>query len=129
MDYKTLSNEELLDILKKTPDFDKLVFPNDWYSKFQLPEKKCLNTKEFIAESPWLKRFQYTYEPKIYTIDAKPGGMRPILPAPEVPTITVIENSFSDTKDQNDALHLQVIDSHSEDSTKSNDSKNQPSKD
>lgn len=126
MDFKTMSNEELLNVLKQTPDFDRLVFPNEWYSKFQLPEKKCLNTKEFIAESPWLKRFHYNYEPKIVDIPAQPGGIRPLLPAPEVPAITMIQNSFSDAlTDQNDSLHLQVTDLSSGDSKESTETKSQ----
>lgn len=90
-----MTDEQLLDELKKSPDFDKFVFPNSWYSKFELPEKKCMNTKEYIQESPWMKRSHYYYVGKD-EIEAKPGGNRPVLPAPEIPVITVMENHFSD---------------------------------
>lgn len=94
-DYSKMTEEELIAELKKTTDFDKLVFPNHLYSKYELPEKKCLNMKEYIQESPWMKRSHYYYVGK-QDISAKPGGNRPILEAPEAPTITLLENSFSD---------------------------------
>lgn len=135
MDYKSLSNEELLAVLKQTPDFDKLVFPNDWYSKFELPEKKCLNPKEFIQESPWLKRMTYRYEPKIVDIAAKPGGLRPLLPAPEAPAMTIVKNSFSDATlgdglaeptDQTETSDQPTIRVLSDDSTTTSETKSQP---
>ena len=99
IDFSKMTEDELLAELKQSPDFDKFVFPNAWYSKFDLPEKKCMNPKEFIAESPWTKKTQHRYI-KQETIPAKPGGNRPVLPAPEVPTITLVQNSFSDATDQ-----------------------------
>lgn len=109
VDHSKLSNEELLEILKQSPDFDKLVFPNSWYSKYSLPEKKCRDMKEFIAESPWRKTHQHWYVEK-KEIPAQPGGLRPILPPPEVPTVTLIQNSFSDAPDAtlSDTLKEQI---------------------
>lgn len=95
IDYASMTDEQLLEELKKSPDFDKFVLPNSWYSKFELPEKKCMNMKEFLQESPWTKRTSYNYVGK-EDIPAKPGGNRPLLPAPEVPTLTLLENNFSD---------------------------------
>ena len=94
-DPSKLSDEELLEEVKKLPEFEKLVFPNSWYSKFELPNKSCANMKEYIKESPWQKTAQNYYISHT-TIPAKPGGNRPVLPAPEVPTITLLENNFSD---------------------------------
>ena len=95
VDYSKMTDEQLLEELKKSPDFDKFVLPNSWYSKFELPEKKCMNMKEFLQESPWTKRTSYNSVGK-EDIPAKPGGNRPLLPAPEVPTLTLLENNFSD---------------------------------
>jgi hypothetical protein len=94
-DYAKMSEEELLAELRGTRDFDKFVFPNEWYSKHELPVKECMNTKEFIKESPWLKSHQHNYIGQSW-MEAKPGGNRPVLPAPETPTLSVIENNFSD---------------------------------
>ena len=104
VDYSKMTEEELIAELKKSNDFDKLVFPNHLYAKHELPEKKCLNMKEYIKESPWTKRSHHYYTGK-QDIPAKPGGNRPILPPPEVPAITLLENNFSDKdelKDQNE---------------------------
>ena len=95
VDYSGMSNEELLAELKKTSDYEKLVFPNSWYSKFDLPVKTAADTREFLKESPWTKTSRHYYIEKI-DVPAQPGGLRPTLPAPEVPIVTVIQNSFSD---------------------------------
>lgn len=104
-DYSKMTDEELLEELKKSEVFDKLVFPNSWYSKYELPEKKCQNMKEFLAESAWLKRSSHYYVGKV-DIPAKPGGNRPVLEAPEVKAITMIESHFSDTINQNESSNL-----------------------
>lgn len=106
IDYSKLTEEELLAELKKSPDFDKMVFPNAWYSKYDLPEKKCMNPKEYIKESPWTKT-AHNYYVKREDIPAKPGGVRDVLPAPEVPVVTLIKNSFSDATDQTASLSAQ----------------------
>jgi len=94
-DYAKMSEEELLAELRGVAEFEKLVFPNEWYSKYELPMKECMNVKEYIKESPWLKTHAHYYLGK-QDIPAKPGGNRPVLPAPEVPTLVVVENNFSD---------------------------------
>lgn len=127
--YAEKTDEELLEILKKSPDFDKMVFPNHWYSKFNLPEKSCRDMKQFIQESPWLKTSHNYYVGKV-ELPPKPGGLRPILPAPEVPTITMIQNSFSDNPklqltDQIVGEHLQDSHVSFSDSRESNETKTQ----
>lgn len=95
MDYSKMTEEELIAELKKSDDYNKLVFPNSWYAKHDLPMKECQNMKEFIKESAWMKTSRHWYVEK-KDIPAKPGGNRPVLEAPEVPAITMIQNSFSD---------------------------------
>lgn len=95
--FSTMTDEEILAELKCSPDFDKFVFPNAWYSKFSLPEKTCQNPKEFIKESPWLKRTQHTYvSSKIEEIEAKPGGNRPLLEVPSFEVKVVPTNQIAD---------------------------------
>lgn len=108
----SLTDEELLDILKKDTDFEKLVFPTSWHKKFpDLPKAECADPKEYLKESPWMKRAYVRYDNngKFVEIAAKPGGNQPILPAPEVPTLTITQSGFSDaitesvTSDQPDS--------------------------
>jgi hypothetical protein len=94
-----MTDEELLEILKQSPDFEKFVLPVSWHKKFpDLPKATCSDTKTFIKESPWMKKHQQYYVGggKVETLEAKEGGLRPILPAPEIPSMTLIQNSFSD---------------------------------
>lgn len=98
--YKSLTEQQLLEELKRSPDFDKYVLPNSWYAKYDLPKKECMDMKQFLKESPWMKRSHYTYSPKVITLEAKPGGNRPILPTPEIPIQVVQQNMFSDATDQ-----------------------------
>lgn len=94
-DYSKMTDQELLEVLKGSDVFNKLVFPNGWYEKYDLPEKKCQNMKEFIAESPWTKR-SYNYYIEKVDIPAKPGGNKPIIEVEPVKAEVLLENSFSD---------------------------------
>lgn len=98
-EYKSMTEEELIAELKKSTDFKKLVFPNAWYSKYELPLKECRDMKEFIRESPWMRTAQNYYISK-EEIPAKPGGLRPILPAIEVPIEIKQLSMFSDSINQ-----------------------------
>lgn len=126
--WKKMTEEELLAELKSTPDFEYFALPDSWYAKYGLPPKTCMNTKEFLRESPWLKTHQKNYIGQAW-IEAKPGGNRPVLPAPEVPTLTIIQNTFSDAMEStgqnvlegpSETLKLSVC------STEASDSKSQP---
>jgi len=95
-DYSKMSEQELFEELKKSSDFDKLVFPSSWYEKYNLPTKECMDMKQFIKESPWMKRHSFSYVGRIEDIPAKPGGNRPVLPIEPPPALTILENHFSD---------------------------------
>ena len=129
LDYSKMTDEELLESLKKSDVFDKLVFPTTWHKKFSdLPKAEARNTKEYIKESPWMRKFEHVYADggKILDIDAKPGGVRPVLPAPEIPTMTVQKNMFSDAPtDQSENANPQEIRVLSVNSTDTNETKSQ----
>jgi hypothetical protein len=103
--YSAMTEEELLAELRATPDFEKFVYPSHWYEKHDLPLKECMNMKEFLKEASWMKSSSHSYTGKIEVIEAKPGGNRPVLEAPEAPAITVVENHFSDATDQSETSH------------------------
>jgi hypothetical protein len=98
-DYSKLSDKELLEVLKKLPEYKELVLPNKWYKDpafaQELPEKKCRNMKEFLQEGFQMATAYKNYVEKV-EIPAKPGGNRPIIEVQEVPSMTIIENNFSD---------------------------------
>lgn len=97
-DWKDMTDEELVEVLKHVGDFDKYAFPTGFHKKFpDLPKADCADTKAYLKESPWMKKAYAPYVGGgILEIEAKPGGLRPLLPAPEVPQIVLQENSFSD---------------------------------
>lgn len=129
IDFTTLSDEELLAELKKSPDFEKFVFPTAWHKKFpDLPKADCSDPKTFIKESPWMKRHYITYEGrgKVVDIEPKPGGVRPVLPAPDTTIVTVLENNFSDApKYENADEHPEDSPETSANSTESTETKSQ----
>lgn len=126
-DYKKLTDEELLEMLRKSSDFTKLAFPNSWYGKFDLPNKECMNMKEYLKESPWMRKNYSLYTGKIENIPAKPGGNRPMIETEpvKVEVLTGV-NMFSDASDSTDqtaSLHPQDSEQTLEGSTESNATK------
>jgi len=96
-EYKTMTDEELLQIMRTSPEFANFAFPNSWYGKFDLPNKECRNMKEFLKESPWMKKSYALYTGKIEDVPAKPGGNRPLLESEPVKVeVLAGVNMFSD---------------------------------
>lgn len=99
--YKTYTDEQLIEVLKGCPDFAKFVFPVSFHKKFpDLPKAECANPKEFMAESAWTQKAYNSYVDggKVLTIPADPSKTVVILPAPEIPititqTPTVLEST------------------------------------
>lgn len=117
-DYSKMSDAELIEILKKDPNYEKYVYPSSWHKKFpDLPKADCSDPKQYIRESPWMKKAYVMYDQggKPIHIEAKPGGNRPILEAPEIPVVTLIENNFSDKDDStNQSAPSHPLDSQKE---------------
>ena len=124
-DYKSMTDEQLLEVLRKSPDFKNLAMPNSWYSKFDLPNKECMNMKEFLKESPWMKKSYAFYTGKIEDIPAKPGGVRPLIETEPVKVeVLAGVNMFSDAPtNQSVSLHPQDSEQTLEDSKESSETK------
>ena len=100
--FKNLTDEELLEILKQSPDFTKFVFPTYLHKKFpDLPKADCANPKEFIAESAWTKKAYHYYADggKVLEIQPNPEKQVVILPAPEIPIEIRTEPAKTDAID------------------------------
>ena len=124
-DYKKMSNEELLEVLKGSPEFTNFVFPDTWYDKYKLPNKECMNMKEFLKESPWTKKNYRWYTGKVEDIPAKPGGVRPLIESEPVKVeVLAGVNMFSDAPtNQSASLHLQDSEQTLEGSKESSETK------
>ena len=103
----------LIEELRDSPDFAHLPFPKDWYKKFNIPVPKPHSFKEFLDSGYW---FKHHFDEKVerVKIDVAPGGIRPVLPAPEIPVEVI-------TRQIDDDSQLEKP-SESGDSTVSNDS-------
>ena len=84
------TDEELYEILKKLPDFDRYPIPESWYAKFNIPKPKILTMRESFA----LARATADAPGPNVPIEFRPraeGGVRPLINS-EVPTLECITN-------------------------------------
>jgi hypothetical protein len=80
----TLTDEEIYNLLKDLPDFDRFPLPKYFYEKFNIAPPKILNLSEALrlhyhtanAPGPLVKT---------ETRQLAPGGVRPLLEAPAIP--------------------------------------------
>jgi hypothetical protein len=115
-----MTDEELLKMMKESPEFKNLPLPASWFKKFNLEPVKARNFKEFLDDDAWLKtRGMYVDEKEIRK-DPAPGGVRPVFPLEEIPvTITsrVIEPTevwgVEDKKTESNQVQSDLSASHS----------------
>ena len=82
---KTLSDEELFEMMKNHPEFKYLPKPASWYKKFNLEPVTAPNFKEFLEERAWEKtRVMHVDEVEIRK-DPVAGGVRPVFPSEVIP--------------------------------------------
>ena len=86
---KTMTDEELFEMMKTHPEFKNLPLPASWFKKFNLEPVKARNFKEFIESNAYfVTRGMHVDESEIRK-DPAPGGVRPVAPPEEIPmTIT-----------------------------------------
>jgi hypothetical protein len=95
----------LYEQLKSLPDFNKLPLPDSWYKKFNIPRPEAVSFQSYAMERRWLAHkydSDLTYEVRT---EPAPGGVRPILEAPEIPVTieTSSENQQSTTEESADS--------------------------
>ena len=84
-----LSDEELLKMMKESPEFKNLPLPASWFKKFNHEPVKARNFKEFLEDDAWLKTRGMQVDEKEIRKEPVPGGVRPVFPLEEIPmTIT-----------------------------------------
>lgn len=116
-DDKDQKIQELIDVLRNTEDFNRLAFPTSWYKKYNIPSVKPMSFKEYLDSGYWFaKHFDKDVQREIRTEPVE-GGVRPVLPAPEIP-VEIVTKPVDQTDDESQQQKHQT----SEDSTGSNDS-------
>jgi hypothetical protein len=85
MPEKTLTDEELFEMMKNHPEFENLPKPASWFKKFNLEPIKARNFKEFIDDKAWEKAREMIVDEREIRKEPVPGGVRPVLPSEEIP--------------------------------------------
>jgi hypothetical protein len=85
MPENSLTDEQLLEMMKAYPDFECLPKPASWFKKFNLEPVTARNFKEFLDEKAWERtRWMVVDEVEIRK-EPVPGGVRPVLPSEVIP--------------------------------------------
>jgi hypothetical protein len=85
MPERTLTDEELFDMMKSHPEFECLPKPASWFKKFNLQPVAARNFKEFIDDRAWEKAREMSVDQVEIRKEPVPGGVRPVLPSEEIP--------------------------------------------
>ena len=98
MEKKQPTDEELFAELQKLPDFERYALPASWFKKFNLKPLEAQNPKQYLADN-WYVRCQAMPRSELGPIifnEPQPGGVRPVLPAEDIPM--TIETKPVDSK-------------------------------
>ena len=93
----SLTDEQLLEMMKAHPDFECLPKPASWFKKFNLEPVSARNFKQFIDERAWEKAREMVVTEVEIRKEPAPGGVRPVLPSEEIP-VEIISRPI--TKDE-----------------------------
>jgi len=85
MPERTLTDEELYEMMKNHPEFECLPKPASWFKKFNLQPVAARNFKEFIDDKAWERAREMSVDQVEIRKDPVPGGVRPVLPSEEIP--------------------------------------------
>ena len=80
---RTLTDDEVFEMMKACPEFEYLPKPATWFKKYGLEPVKPRNFKEYLDDDAYFEaRAKYISEKVIFK-GPQPGGVRPV-PPPEV---------------------------------------------
>lgn len=88
---REITDEEILNQLKKLPDFDRLPLPKSWYERFHLSPPKIPTMREAL-KMHYETQLAYLNSPTSPEVEIRPpadGGVRPLLDA-EVPEMKIL---------------------------------------
>ena len=90
-----IDEDALYNELKQLPDFDCMPIPVSWFSKYNIPPREVLTTREFIESNYTMKR---AVEPKdlpaLIIDEPQQGGKLVEAPPPEDIKVEVINRPF-----------------------------------
>jgi hypothetical protein len=124
-DYANMSEEQLLQELRKLDDFEKYPLPISWYKKFNLPAPKTVSVPQYVKEASWIK---CAYNPSTkweVRTEPAPGGVRPVLET-DLPTVELTDSKYQPFISEIVSESQQETQREREDSTANNNSSSQP---
>ena len=80
-EYKDMTEEELMAILKTLPDVGNYAFPATFYKKYDLPLAKAVGFKEYAKSNIWLTRQieEKDFPAQILTLEDLPKEVKPFV--------------------------------------------------
>jgi hypothetical protein len=101
------TDEELYEILKDLPDFDRLPLPKHWYEKFNIPPPKILS---FMQAYELMIKTANAPGPLVKTETRPPaeGGVRPLLEVEPVKVEVITDVSGADLNQESERRDSQT---------------------
>ena len=86
---RTLTDDEVFEMMKACPEFEYLPKPATWFKKYGLEPIKARNFKEFIEDDAYFGARAKVITEKVIFKGPQPGGVR-FVPPPEVIPMEII---------------------------------------
>ena len=83
MPEPTMTDDEIFQMMKASPEFEFFPKPATWFKKYGLEPIKPRNFKEYLEDDAYFKARAQVVTEKVIIKGPQPGGVRPV-PPPEV---------------------------------------------
>lgn len=83
MPEPTMTDDEIFQMMKASPEFEFFPKPATWFKKYGLEPIKARNFKEYLEDDAYFNARAQVVTEKVIIKGPQPGGVRPV-PAPEV---------------------------------------------
>jgi len=87
---RTLTDDEVFEMMKACPEFEYLPKPATWFKKYGLEPVKPRNFKEYLDDDAYFQARAKSISEKVIIKGPQPGGVRPV-PPPEVIPVEITQ--------------------------------------
>lgn len=89
MPEEPMTDEQIFEMMKASPEFEHLPKPASWFKRFGLEPVKARNFKEYLEDDAYMEARGKVITEKVIYNEPQPGGVRPVLP-PEIIPMEII---------------------------------------
>jgi hypothetical protein len=82
---RTMTDDEVFEMMKASPEFEFLPKPATWFKKYNLEPVKPRNFKDYLDDDAYFEARAKTISEKVIIKGPQPGGVRPVPPPEEIP--------------------------------------------